>query len=149
MILVWKQLLSLAAALAMGVWSMPEAELPQGNQACVPDTAHFAVSAREFIESYATDDDSLALAARQRWNLPTLTVGAATIETDSTACQLAYQALQAAWPGADVGTTGRAVVLRLAHLRAITSEPQTVGFGSRPFLITDSTFTNTVELFWP
>ena len=100
------------------------------------------MSAREFIESYATDDDSLALAARQRWNLPTLAVGSATIETDSTACRLAYQALQAAWPGADVGTTGRAVVLRLAHLRAITGEPRKVEFGTQPFLITDSTFTS-------
>lgn len=58
------------------------------------------------------------------------------------------RALGSVWQG-NYSTTCRVVVLRVAQLRATTTEPALITTGNQPFLITDSTFTHVVELFWP
>lgn len=61
---------------------------------------------------------------------------------------MASQLLASIWQAVD-SSTGRVVVLKFASLRATTTQPAFITTGNQPFLVTDSTFTDVVELFWP
>ncbi len=99
------------------------------------------------IDYFASADTPRAAAVRARWGIARQLAGAVSIEADSTKCSVAYQAFDSVWQGG--AGTGRSVVLRVAHLRATMTEESEITTANMPFLITDTTFTNVVELFWP
>ena len=113
----------------------------------MPDSL-YATSMLELLAYYATDDDSSAVAARQQWGLPKLMPTDVTIVTDSATCHAAYQAYLSAYEPIEPHTS-RAVVIRMAHLRATVPEPEEIAFSTKPILISDSTFTGATQLFWP
>ena len=87
------------------------------------------------------------LARRQSWGIGTLPADSVVIETDSSACTAALAAYRTEFAH-ESNFTDRVAVVRMGHLRAILRQTTGELFSNPPYVVTDSTYTTVVGLFY-